>query len=90
MNSLELEYARKRKNKSKEDMAAAIGKSVVSYSKKERGEVKFTDEEKVIVTRELDLTNGQVNTIFFDGNLPERIVEQRGGKENGTRCYKGR
>lgn len=71
MNSLELEYARKRKNKSKEDMAAAIGKSVVSYSKKERGEVKFTDEEKVIVTRELDLTNGQVNTIFFDGNLPK-------------------
>ena len=70
MNSLELEYARKRKNKSKEDMAAAIGKSVVSYSKKERGEVKFTDEEKVIVTRELDLTNGQVNNIFFDGNLP--------------------
>ena len=72
MNSLELEYARKRKNKSKEDMAAAIGKSVVSYSKKERGEVKFTDEEKVIVARELDLTNGQANTIFFDGNLPER------------------
>lgn len=70
MNSLELEYARKRKNKSKEDMAAAIGKSVVSYSKKERGEVKFTDEEKVIVARELDLTNGQVNTIFFDGSLP--------------------
>ena len=70
MNSLELEYARKRKNKSKEDMAAAIGKSVVSYSKKERGEVKFTDEEKVIVARELDLANGQVNTIFFDGNLP--------------------
>lgn len=70
MNSLELEYARKRKNKSKEDMAAAIGKSVVSYSKKERGEVKFTDEEKVIVARELDLTNGQVNNIFFDGNLP--------------------
>ena len=59
MNSLELEYARKRKNKSKEDMAAAIGKSVVSYSKKERGEVKFTDEEKVIVTRELDLTTGK-------------------------------
>ena len=33
MNRLELEYARKRKQKSKADMAAAIGKSVVSYSK---------------------------------------------------------
>lgn len=72
MNSLELEYARKRKNKSKEDMAAAIGKSAVSYAKKERGEVKFSDEEKVIVTRELDLTSEQVNAIFFDGNLPKR------------------
>ena len=41
MNQLELEYARKRKGKSKEDMAAAIGKSVVSYGKKERGEISF-------------------------------------------------
>ena len=30
MNQLELEYARKRKNKTKADMAAAIGKSVGS------------------------------------------------------------
>lgn len=70
MNRLELEYARKRKDKSKADMAAAIGKSVVSYAKKERGEVKFSDEEKVIVARELDLTPEQVNAIFFDGSLP--------------------
>ena len=34
MNQLELEYARKRKNKTKADMAAAIGKSVGSYAKK--------------------------------------------------------
>lgn len=72
MNRLELEYARKRKDKSKADMAAAIGKSVVSYAKKERGEVKFSDEEKVIVARELDLTHEQVNAIFFDGSLPQR------------------
>ena len=69
MNRLELEYARKRKQKSKADMAAAIGKSVVSYSKKERGEVGFSDEEKVIIARELDLTGDQVNAIFFDGSL---------------------
>ncbi len=72
MNRLELEYARKRKDKSKADMAAAIGKSVVSYAKKERGEVKFSDEEKVIVARELDLTPEQVNAIFFDGSLPQQ------------------
>ena len=65
MNRLELEYARKRKQKSKADMAAAIGKSVVSYSKKERGEVGFSDEEKVIIARELDLTGDQVNAIFL-------------------------
>ena len=34
--------------------------------------VKFTDDEKVIVTRELDLTAEQVSSIFFDGNLPVR------------------
>ena len=72
MNQLELEYARKRKNKPKADMAAAIGKSVVSYAKKERGDVKFSDEEKIIVARELDLTSEQVNSIFFDSSLPER------------------
>lgn len=72
MNRLELEFARKRKQKSKADMAAAIGKSVVSYAKKERGEVRFSDEEKVIIARELDLTGDQVNAIFFDGSLPCR------------------
>lgn len=70
MNRLELEYARKRKEKSKADMAAAIGKSVVSYANKERGKTKFSDEEKVIVARELDLTHEEVNAIFFDGSLP--------------------
>lgn len=72
MNQLELEYARKRKNKTKADMAAAIGKSVGSYAKKERGYVKFSDEEKVIIARELDLTSEQVNAIFFDSCLPWR------------------
>ena len=72
MNQLELEYARKRKNKTKADMAAAIGKSVVSYAKKERGDVKFSDEEKIIVARVLDLTSEQVNSIFFDSSLLQR------------------
>lgn len=36
MNQLELEYARKRKNKTKAEMAAAIGKSVVSYCEKHK------------------------------------------------------
>lgn len=72
MNRLELEIARMRKGKTREDMAAAIGKSLMSYGKKERGEVSFSDEEKVVVARELDLTPEQVNDIFFDGSLPFR------------------
>lgn len=70
MNSLELEYARKRKNKSRKDMALAIGKTEVSYAKKESGEVAFNDNEKLVVARELDLTIRQFSDIFFDGNLP--------------------
>ena len=70
MDRLELEFARKRKNKSRADMAAAIGKSEAAYSKKERGDFRFTDEEKVILTKELDLTGEQFNAIFFDGKLP--------------------
>ena len=72
MNQLELEYARKRKQKTKADMAAAISKSVASYAKKERGEIRFSDDEKIIIARELDLTGDQVNAIFFDGSLPNR------------------
>lgn len=67
-----LEYERKCKNKTKEDMGRAIGKSVASYVKKESGEVKFSDEEKVIIARELELTQEKFNAIFFDGNLPYR------------------
>ena len=71
MNSLELEFARKRKNRTTSDMAVVIGKSEVSYRKKERGEVQFNDAEKACITRDLDLTAEQFNTIFFDGNLPK-------------------
>lgn len=70
MNSLELEYARKRKGKSTERMAEVIGKSVQSYCKKESGEVSFSDEEKVAVAEELELTAEMFNVIFFDRKLP--------------------
>lgn len=72
MDSLALEYARKRKGFSKKHMAAVIGKCESSYSKKERGDVQFTDDEKSAIVRELGLTFQQTNAIFFDGNLPIR------------------
>ena len=70
LNSLELEYARKRKGKSTERMADVIGKSTQSYCKKESGEVSFSDEEKVAVAKELELTAEMFNVIFFDRKLP--------------------
>ena len=42
----------------------------LSYGKKERGEISFNDDEKLVIVRELDLTPEQFNTIFFDGSLP--------------------
>ena len=70
LNSLELEYARKRKGKSTEQMADVIGKSVQSYCKKESGEVAFSDDEKVAVVTALDLSAEMFNIIFFDRKLP--------------------
>ena len=70
MNSLKLEFARRAKGKTRKDMADAIGKTENSWNKKERGQVAFSDEEKVIVARELGLTLEQSNEIFFDGELP--------------------
>ncbi len=70
MDSLKLEFARRAKGKSRGDMAKAIGKSLNGYNKKERGEVAFSDDEKVVVAKELDLTLEQVSEIFFDGKLP--------------------
>lgn len=71
METLKLEFARREKGKSKKDMADAIGKSETSYGKKERGEVAFSDDEKIIVAKELGLTLEQVGDIFFDGKLPK-------------------
>lgn len=72
MDSLKLEFARRDRGKSRADMARAIGKTENSYNKKERGEISFSDEEKVIVARELGLTLQQTNEIFFDSQLPLR------------------
>ena len=72
MKSMELKIARMRKKFSQQDMADAISKSLVSYSKKERGEVKFSPDEIVILSDKLGLTMEQTNDIFFDNNLPFR------------------
>ena len=67
MNSSKLKGIRVEKGKTQKNMA----KSLVTYSKKERGEVEFSNEEMSIVAKALDLTSDQVNAIFFDDNLPK-------------------
>ena len=70
MDGLLLRYHREKAKKTKKDMADIIGKSENSYGKKERGEIKFSDEEKLAISEALELDGKTFNAIFFDGNLP--------------------
>ena len=69
MNTSELKAERIRQNKSTEYMASLIEKTVDTYAKKERGEVKFSPEETVAVANDLGLDIDKFNAIFFDGEL---------------------
>lgn len=70
MKPIEIKVARIRCGLSQKYMAEQLNISEMSYSKKERGKVRFTDPEKAVVAQELGLTAAQVNDFFFDGMLP--------------------
>lgn len=70
MKPLEIKFARERLRLSQKYMAKQLGITEQSYGKKERGIVRFTDPEKVIVARVLRLNACQVNDYFFDGMMP--------------------
>ncbi len=70
MKPLEIKGARTRLGLSQKYMAEQLNINEQSYGKKERGIVRFTDQEKVIVARVLGFTAGQVNDYFFDGMMP--------------------
>ena len=55
---------------SQKQMADALGISESSYQKKEAGDIRFSDGEKVMVAKILGLSMDQVNQIFFGGELP--------------------
>lgn len=69
MNTNELRAERIRQGKTTHYMAACIGKSADTYSKKERGAVKFDPNEMTAIQNELQLSPEQFNVIFFDANL---------------------
>lgn len=76
MIAIELKVERTRKGFTQEQMAKTLGVSTVSYSKKERGEVRFKPEEILLVAEALELDQDKVNAIFFDGKLPKGNVKE--------------
>lgn len=75
MKPLEIKGARTRLGYTQKYVAEQLGMSVYSYQKKESGQVKFTDEEKVALTELLELTLEQFNDYLFDGKLPIGILQ---------------
>ena len=69
MKPLEIKGARARLGYKQQYMADNLGISVATYRKKE-SVIRFTDKEKVKVTKLLELTPAQMNDFLFDGELP--------------------
>ena len=70
MKPLEIKGARTRLGYKQQYMADNLGISVATYRKKESGVIRFTDKEKIQVTKILELTTAQMNDFLFDGELP--------------------
>lgn len=70
MDTARLRELRAGRRVSLETLAKVIGKSVVSYGKKERGEVPFKPSEVIALSKFYGLTYDEMNAIFYDNNLP--------------------
>ena len=68
MNARALKAERVFKGLTQGNLAKALKVSVVSYSKKERGEVRFRPEEIMVVADILELDQDKVNAIFLTGS----------------------
>lgn len=71
-NPNELKAERARKGLTATKMAGLIGCSPDLYRKKERGDVSFSDAEKICIIKILHLNLAAVNRIFFDNQLPKK------------------
>ena len=74
MKPLEIKGARARLGYKQQYMADNLGLSVATYRKKESGVIRFTDKEKIMVTKLLELTPDQMNDFLFDGELPIEVA----------------
>lgn len=70
MNSNELIAERVRRGKTRRYMAGVIGVDYDAYLKKEKGLTKFTPDQIIAVSRDLELNADLINVIFFDNKLP--------------------
>lgn len=52
------------------DLAKKLSVSEKTYNHKEQGKIHFKPGEIVKISKELSLSNKEVNQIFFDSNLP--------------------
>lgn len=71
MNLKKLRIARLERELSQKDLARKIGVHELTYSRKERGQREFTRTEIDNLAAALDLTNSEVNEIFFDSRITE-------------------
>lgn len=71
MNLKKLRLARLERELSQKDLAKKIGVHELTYSRKERGQREFTRTEIDNLAAALDLTNNEVNEIFFDNRITE-------------------
>ena len=74
MVPIEIKLARMRLGLTQQNMAEELGISVVTYSKKETGKVRFTDREKILVARKLNQNLGQFNEYFYNGELTAGVI----------------
>lgn len=70
MDTARLRELRAGRRVSLETLGKVIGKSTVSYGKKERGEVPFKPSEVIALSKFYGLTYDEMNAIFYDSNLP--------------------
>lgn len=75
MDTARLRELRTGRRVSLETLGKVIGKSVVSYGKKERGEVPFKPSEVMALSKFYGLTYDEMNAIFYDNNLPSGNFE---------------
>ena len=70
MNTSRLRELRAGRRVPLETLSKVIGKSKVSYIKKELGETPFKPDEVIALSKFYGLSYDEMNAIFYDSNLP--------------------